>query len=284
MKKETLIEKHFGEKVVNLDYIHSGWDCSAYLLNNKYVVKFPNHEAAKLAIQTESKVLQFLLDLGINIAPNLIYLAPGGQFIIISKLQGEEASKINRNNSELLSVLNDVTDIIFHLADLEEAQVSALEIENDKNIFEKFSHLERSFGILSKYLNEVLLARIGEILDSSQKLKRSTRRFLCHNDICLDHIFVEGSTLVGIIDWADAKFSDPAYEFGRLLRGLQDKKIILEVLKDRNIDDEFISRAEIYAVLSSAEDIVDGHRDKNYKYSKHFANKVRKLLKLTSRS
>jgi aminoglycoside phosphotransferase (APT) family kinase protein len=43
-------------------------------------------------------------------------------------------------------------------------------------------------------------------------------RVLVHNDLGAEHLLVTGGRLSGIVDWSDAAVSDPAVDFGRLLR------------------------------------------------------------------
>lgn len=56
---------------------------------------------------------------------------------------------------------------------------------------------------------------------------------MCHNDINIDNILYTGETL-DIIDWEFAGFNDPAYDFGRVIAGLEyevDDPKILEILE-----------------------------------------------------
>ena len=43
---------------------------------------------------------------------------------------------------------------------------------------------------------------------------------MCHNDINIDNILVTDTTL-DIIDWEFAGYNDPAYDFGRVIAGLE---------------------------------------------------------------
>lgn len=55
---------------------------------------------------------------------------------------------------------------------------------------------------------------------------------MCHNDINIDNILVTDTTL-DIIDWEFAGYNDPAYDFGRVIAGLEydtDEPKILDIL------------------------------------------------------
>lgn len=56
---------------------------------------------------------------------------------------------------------------------------------------------------------------------------------MCHNDINIDNVLVTDSTL-DIIDWEFAGYNDPAYDFGRVIAGLEydvDEPKILDILE-----------------------------------------------------
>ncbi|MEY8338000.1 phosphotransferase [Lachnospiraceae bacterium 62-35] len=56
---------------------------------------------------------------------------------------------------------------------------------------------------------------------------------MCHNDINIDNVLVTDTTL-DIIDWEFAGYNDPAYDFGRVIAGLEydvDEPKILDILE-----------------------------------------------------
>lgn len=56
---------------------------------------------------------------------------------------------------------------------------------------------------------------------------------MCHNDINIDNVLVTDST-IDIIDWEFAGYNDPAYDFGRVIAGLEydvEEPKILEILE-----------------------------------------------------
>lgn len=59
------------------------------------------------------------------------------------------------------------------------------------------------------------------------------RHTMCHNDINIDNVLVTDTTL-DIIDWEFAGYNDPAYDFGRVIAGLEydiDEPKILDILE-----------------------------------------------------
>jgi len=49
-------------------------------------------------------------------------------------------------------------------------------------------------------------------------LEPGPHRVLVHGDLGAEHLLVDGGRLSGVVDWSDAAVSDPAVDFGRLLR------------------------------------------------------------------
>ncbi|MBU2666389.1 aminoglycoside phosphotransferase family protein [Actinoplanes bogorensis] len=72
-----------------------------------------------------------------------------------------------------------------------------------------------------------------------------------HNDLGAEHVLVDDSGAVtGILDWSDAAFADPAYDFALLLRDLGPAAI-----RPR---DDIAERALFYARCSVLEDLAYG--------------------------
>ena len=48
----------------------------------------------------------------------------------------------------------------------------------------------------------------------------TSTRVLCHHDLGIEHVLVDGETVVGIIDWGDTALADPARDLARIFRDL----------------------------------------------------------------
>ena len=70
---------------------------------------------------------------------------------------------------------------------------------------------------------------------------------MIHSDICSDHILWDGRSVTGIIDWADARISDPAADFGGLIMSYG-KRFARHAMEHYHTDDPgLVDRpAEVY--------------------------------------
>lgn len=83
---------------------------------------------------------------------------------------------------------------------------------------------ERLFKEASKTKGDLFLIFSKE-WDLIRKLKQyadrdAIRHTMCHNDINIDNVLVTENT-IDIIDWEFAGYNDPAYDFGRVIAGLE---------------------------------------------------------------
>ncbi len=92
-----------------------------------------------------------------------------------------------------------------------------------------------------------------------------------HNDLGIEHVLVDPATwrVTGVIDWSDAAFTDPAYDFGLLYRDLGPDFLGL-VLRDYRNDAHSVqgirTRAAFYARCAVLEDLAYGIEPGHGKY------------------
>lgn len=96
---------------------------------------------------------------------------------------------------------------------------------------------ERLFKEASKMKGDLfkIFAKEWAIMRKLQKYADmdGVKHTMCHNDINIDNILVTDTTL-DIIDWEFAGYNDPAYDFGRVIAGLEydvDEPKILDILE-----------------------------------------------------
>jgi aminoglycoside phosphotransferase (APT) family kinase protein len=89
------------------------------------------------------------------------------------------------------------------------------------------------------------------------------RESFCHNDLGAEHILVDDAgRIAGVIDWTDAATTDPAYDWGLVLRDLG-PAVVAEALTQYGLpfDDGDHARAVFYARCALIEDLAYGIRD-----------------------
>lgn len=96
---------------------------------------------------------------------------------------------------------------------------------------------ERLFKEASKMKGDLF-----KIFEKEWKIMRKLQKYadmdgiehtMCHNDINIDNVLVTDTT-IDIIDWEFAGYNDPAYDFGRVIAGLEyevDEPKILDILE-----------------------------------------------------
>jgi aminoglycoside phosphotransferase (APT) family kinase protein len=88
------------------------------------------------------------------------------------------------------------------------------------------------------------------------------RLVFSHNDLGIEHVLVDPATLTvtGVIDWSDAAITDPARDFGLLLRDLGDHALTsaLAAYGPSHEPDALVRRARFHARCSLFEDLAYG--------------------------
>ncbi|ADB30240.1 aminoglycoside phosphotransferase [Kribbella flavida DSM 17836] len=95
------------------------------------------------------------------------------------------------------------------------------------------------------------------------------RHVLSHNDLGIEHILVSPDAVTGVIDWNDAAITDPAYDFGLLLRDLGPEALRTALARYAHQiggDPELLERASYYAVCALLEDLAFGHETGRVEY------------------
>ena len=91
------------------------------------------------------------------------------------------------------------------------------------------------------------------------------RPLLSHADLGIEHVLVErgpaGIRVTGVIDWGDAAITDPAYDFGLVLRDLGPEALDLALLayaREGASPEGLTERARFYACCTLLEDLAFG--------------------------
>lgn len=90
-----------------------------------------------------------------------------------------------------------------------------------------------------------------------------------HNDLGIEHVLVDPGTLAitGIIDWSDAAMTDPAADFGLILRDLGEAALAAALTSYGRGDAGLVTRTRFYARCSLLEDLAYGIETGRGEYS-----------------
>ena len=228
------IERCFDFPVKKCEFLDSGYDCEAYLINYKWLFKITRYEEGINKFRKEKLVLDYLKD------------------NFISKVK-----------------VKDIVDFLKRLHDLPINNFESY-VENDedeckedlkflkKHLFKNLSEKEQ------KYIEELTLR-----VSKNDKFKKA-RKCLCHNDFSSKHIIINDRfVMTGVIDFGDSVVKEEYVDFVYLLEDSEEeigKAFGKKVLKAYEYEDE--SLAIDYADLNDdyyiVECLIEGikHEDK----------------------
>ena len=138
-----------------------------------------------------------------------------------------------------------------------------------------------------KYEAAELAEVLGTVLDAEQRsdVRRfltmpppasASRLVLSHNDLGIEHVLVSSASpaapnqrVTGVIDWDDAAITDPAYDFGLLLRDLGPAALDIALgayARTGATAEGVVERGAFYAACKLLEDLAFGHEQDRPEY------------------
>jgi len=218
-----LIEKQIGIKVDAISSFGEGWDNVAYLVNNKYVFRFPRRQMGVECMENEINVLPYIKDkvsfpfsypqfVG---APTASYSAP---FAGYQLLPGMPLSEVSAELVEDKKFAQQLALLLKELHSISVPEECKKLIKGDQswryNVPQRIEKLEKvikQYGHFFKYAG-FNLQEIMDILDKAKSLNfdNAFKASFCHGDLYSRHILVDkNKSLTGIIDWGDIHIGNP---------------------------------------------------------------------------
>lgn len=197
----------------SIRFLGSGWDNQAFLVDERWVFRFPHRQLAVELIAKETRWLPELakrLPLQTSAAvwigePSARFPHPfaGSTFIpgeSLDQISVADERRLAHQLGQFLRELHDVpiTESAPH-DELRRADISyRIELLQKRLLADDFNHIERS-----------TMQRAFEV---SQAAKPSPIRSWVHGDLYPRHVIVENDQVSGIIDWGDMHVGDPAID------------------------------------------------------------------------
>ncbi|HEY3577121.1 MAG TPA: phosphotransferase [Gaiellaceae bacterium] len=208
--------------------IDEGWDYKVLIVDDTWVVRWPRHRLAVEEIEQEVVLLPAIAPLLPVEVPRFEYVSREPWLVAYRLIRGEPLENEDPDG---------VRAFLDALHGLEVDDVPARHpdwLETYREQAEEFRRLvmplldpdERTRG-------DALLAEV-ETLTGFQST-------LTHSDVAPNHLLVREGTLVGVIDWGDARVGDPALDYAWLLN---------EPFPGWEVDDELRRRARFYYRLA----------------------------------
>lgn len=225
-KKEILktkIEEHFPEiKIKTIKMVSTGWCNDVIILNNKHVFRFPKDKEAERIFKNEIKMLDFISKyVNVNI-PDYSYKTKKSLFAGYDIITGRELTKDFINGlkaKEREKLTEDLAGFITVMHSFKKSQVEKFKIEkeNGKKLCRETASIVKKgvFPLLKERDKRQIERFIPEMIES---MNSKYEPKFTHNDLRGNHMFYDKKTQrLGIIDFGDCAFFDPAKDFSELI-------------------------------------------------------------------
>jgi aminoglycoside phosphotransferase (APT) family kinase protein len=233
----------------------SGLENSAYLVDDWLVVRFAHDDA--IDVEREAAVLRLVGEVAPLPVPRPVFVEPGANCLGYEYLPGipllhvpagdraRVAAPVARELGQLLKVLHslDVGDLV----DADD-EPPGLWLADAKD----------RYATVADVIPAGLRSAVEGFLESAPPTPSDAHVF-SHNDLGIEHVLVDPATMriTAVIDWTDAALTDPAYDFGLLLRDLG-PQALRAALAVYGSSDALIERAWFYARCALLEDAAYG--------------------------
>jgi len=234
--KNTLMETFPTLEIKSLERLGAGYDSVAYLVNGRWVFKFPQNEQASHNLQKEIAVLKQIHDKLPLRVPKPEFI--GGGIYGYEKLPGVILTPKRYRNLEAVAKQRVAQDLAAFLQVLHRLKLSVpvedLELDYREKFLEDLADLrDFSYPLLADEERGYVEAVFSEVLADPQFFDYEP--VLCHQDLSADHLLYDEKSqrLCGVIDFGDVAWTDPAYDFHYLLEDSEEeygKEFGLQVL------------------------------------------------------
>lgn len=263
----SLVETHFPQvQIHTCEPIDMGWDYFVLDVNDSLIFRFPRRTDVLKQLEWEMEILPMLADVLPVQVPRVEYVAmpdwgEPSKFVGYKKIRGSglEARKLEKSGARgpvargiggALSALHSMP-----LDGLNDHPMSQnpepRNVEGWRNTYRRLFQFaqENVFPRLSHQTARREVKTWQDFLDDDSNFNFSP--VLIHRDLNTEHLITdyESGTVVGIIDWGDCGFGDPALDFVGLARGLGEG-FSFEVLEHyQHPDPGIMRRARFYDAL-----------------------------------
>lgn len=231
MDKADEINQYYPDFAIDtIQFLGSGYDSEAYVVNEEYVFKFPRHEIAAKNLYKEAKVLLQIHDqLPIKV-PEIKFVGPSDQpgqmlFVGYEKIGGEELTPdiIQTLDEETLdSLAKEVAGFFTVLHAIE------LDSELDELVIDKREKCAKEYEVIKSIVLPVVPEetknQINALYEALLTTEFSYKSCLVHNDFGASNIFFDPLTnkITGIIDFGDIAIYDRDIDFICLLQSQEE--------------------------------------------------------------
>jgi aminoglycoside phosphotransferase (APT) family kinase protein len=199
----------------------SGWDNTAYLINDEYIFRFPRREVAVNLLVHEMFALPKLADKLPLAIPNPQWQGkPTEQypwpFLGYRILPGHTACGANLSDEQRAVF---VAPLAHFLKALHHVPFQEFEHILPGDVIDRLNVVVRTPGVISLMQELEALGLLPHkdslyaIVESSQQLPLPQEKVICHGDLYVRHLLInDQNNLTGIIDWGDIHLNSSAVD------------------------------------------------------------------------
>lgn len=270
---ERLVSAALGADFPDLDvqsisFLGEGWNSSAFLVNDDLVFRFPKRKDVEQKLDKEQKLLPRLQEQLPVSVPRFEFATRSSTrfpftYAGYTKMDGSFGWNISSERLHVQSLARSVAEILSALHQFPHSEALALGCKEEHAALDESycaELMEEFAGIgdcpvcddfeprLTSYIDSVVPGALGEPLQLT----------VAHTDLLPDHLLLEASLnkVCGIIDWGEAKITDPAEDFAGLYYWLG-RDFVTEILGyyDRPLDSSILERARLIALRVGIGDV-----------------------------
>jgi aminoglycoside phosphotransferase (APT) family kinase protein len=200
----------------------AGWDNTAYLVNDTYVVRFPRRQVAVPLIAAEAQLLPLIAAHVKAPVPQPVLLGqPSASypwpFLGHRLLPGQTACRVDLDEPARARMALALGSFLRDLHGIPAEQAAARGAVGDVigrlEPPRKVSEAREFLGAIADADLPVARAEVGAALERATDLSRTDETALVHGDLYVRHILVDDHLgFAGVIDWGDVHLGHPALD------------------------------------------------------------------------
>ena len=270
--------------------ITHGWDNNIVILDNAFVFRFPRNDEYVKKFKVEVNLIHYLQDKVSIAIPNYRYLSKdrsfgGYPFIAGEVLTPELLQSQSGDVKESMAI--DLANFLTTIHQTPKEVISKMNIPNGSWTFEHIQKLYKEIKeTLYRALSKDEVAWLEYQFQNYFSLKGEVQLALTHSDLGGDNILFDAKNgkISGILDFADAEYTDSALDFSRLLDYGEDfmRNVITHYQGFK--DDDLIQRAKFRRLVGMVENMLEITKGKKlpttYEEQRFHLNKKMELFPL----
>jgi aminoglycoside phosphotransferase (APT) family kinase protein len=256
-------------KQERISYLGEGYGNRAFLLNDELVFRFAKTPAHRAELRRELPILEVVSQYSPLPTPRPEFVAQDYSYVGYRRIPGRQLIGERAGFSGWFMFARAIGEFLAAINDIPSEKFDGLPP------LEQGTPRDCLAGAQSDY------EKVADVVPTSHRraieafLRReppqtSRRQVFCHNDLGIEHVIVDRNVVSGVIDWGDAGFGDPAYDFGLVYRdcGIDVMSRTFETYRAScgGVDEGLVERAMFYGKCASLEDIEYGITNRKKEY------------------